>query len=241
MCAFVFHFRKRRVVIWAGGAVMKRIVFALTLLAAACSSTSPPAPASTTGKIDMKEARRMVGTENNVRVDAEIYGEDLVQGASIAIKYDVTNQRAQPILIADLIPQANYDPDTRTVTIDIGSEIPGEEFLPRLISIPSGARRSFNGGAHINIRMPMQSPWTPKPRALQLRVNFLGDTTPFLRLIDIPEKAVRDRQLAAELFPKWVEGNETVTTNALPMRWMASQPSTIDEAPGPARRRRPGG
>ena len=32
----------------------------------------------------------MVGTENSVRVDAEIYGEDLVQGASIAIKYDVT-------------------------------------------------------------------------------------------------------------------------------------------------------
>lgn len=221
---------------------MKRVVCALALLAAACSSTSPPTPSTKPGKIDMKEARRMVGTENNVRVDAEIYGEDLVQGTSLAIKYDVTNQRAQPILIADLIPQANYDPDTRTVTIDIGSEIPGEEFLPRLISIPSGARRSFNGGAHINIRMPMQSPWTPKPRALQLRVNFLGDTAPFVKLIDIPEKAVRDRQLAAELFPKWVEGNETVTTNALPMRWMASRPSTIDDTtPAQSRRRRPGG
>ncbi len=222
---------------------MKRVVCAWALLlAAACTSTSPPAPSTKPGNIDMKEARRMVGTENNVRVDAEIYGEDLVQGTSIAIKYDITNQRPHPILIADLIPQANYDPDTRTVTIDIGSEIPGEEFLPRLISIPSGARRSFNGGAHINIPIPMQSPWTPKPRALQLRVNFLGDTGPFLKLIDIPEKAVRDRQLAAELFPKWVEGNETVTTNALPMRWMASRPSTIDDAtPAAGRRRRPGG
>jgi len=78
----------------------------------------------------------MVGTENNVRVDAEIYGEDMVQGASLSIKYDLTNQRSSPILVADLLPETTYDPDTRMVTVIIGSEIPGEEFLPRLISIP---------------------------------------------------------------------------------------------------------
>jgi hypothetical protein len=219
---------------------MKRAVCALALLlTAACTSTSPPALATGPGNINMKEPRRMVGTENNVRVDAEIFGEELAQGTSIAIKYDVTNQRPNPILIADLIPQSNYDEDTGTITIDIGSEIPGEEFLPRLISIPSGARRSFNGGAQINIRVPLQSPWTPKPRALQLRVNFLGDTTPFVKLIDIPEKAVRDPQLAAELFPKWVEGNETVTTNTLPMRWTAGRPLTVDDPPPtPGRRTR---
>jgi hypothetical protein len=220
---------------------MKRVVFASALLlAAACTSPSPPAPSSKPGSVDMKEPRRMVGTENSVRVDAEIYGEDLVQGASISIKYDITNQRPQPILIADLISQSNYDPDTRTVTIDIGAEIPGEEVLPRLVSIPSGARRSFQTGAHVNIRVPMQSPWTPKPNALQIRVNFLGETGPFMKLIDIPEKSVRDKRLAAEIFPKWVEGNETVTTNALPMRWMGSRPSAIDDQP-PPRRRRTGG
>jgi hypothetical protein len=191
----------------------------------------------------MKEPRRMVGTENNVRVDAEIYGENIVQGASLAIKYDVTNQRATPILIADLIPQTTYDPDTRTITVDIGSEIPGEEFLPRLISIPSGERRSFRTGAHINIGPAITAAPSPKPKALQLRVNFLGDSAPFVKLIDIPEKAVRDRALAAELFPKWVERNETVTTNALPMRWQASRSSGIEDTPvgaPPGRRRRPG-
>jgi hypothetical protein len=81
----------------------------------------------------------------------------------------------------------------------------------------------------------------PKPSALQLRVNFLSYSAPFVRLIDIPEKAVRDRILAAELFPKWVEGNETVTTNALPMRWSSSRPSSIEDAPAQPRRRRPGG
>jgi hypothetical protein len=187
----------------------------------------------------------MVGTENNVRVDAEISGEDLVQGASIAVKYDITNQRSSPILVADLIPQMDYDPETRTAIISIGSEIPGEEILPRLISIPSGGRRSFDVGAHVSIRMPPSSPFTPNPSALQLRINFLGDPKPFLKLIDIPERAVHDRQLAAELFPKWVEGNETVTTNALPMHWRGPHPSAIeDPATGvvPSRRaRKPGG
>src|SRR5436853_7865334 len=103
--------------------VMKRVGCALALLSAlACNSTAPPAPATKPGAINMKEARRMVGTENNVRVDAEIYGEEMIQGTSISIKYEITNQRATPILIADLIAQSNYDPETRTATIDVGAE-----------------------------------------------------------------------------------------------------------------------
>ncbi|HXH41097.1 MAG TPA: hypothetical protein VNN08_20890 [Thermoanaerobaculia bacterium] len=221
---------------------MKRVAcFLALLLAVACNSTAPPVPASKPSSIDMKEPRRMVGTESNVRVDAEIYGEDMVQGASIAIKYDITNQRSTPILVADLLAQSNYDPDTSTVTIVIGSEIPGEEFLPRLISIPSGERRSFKTGARINIGVPPGS-WSPKPRALQIRVNFLTDPAPFVKLIDIPERSVRDPKLAAEIFPKWVEGNETVTTNALPMRWQGPRSGVDETQPAQSpRRRRPGG
>jgi len=224
---------------------MKRVACALALLLAlACSSTTPAVPASKPGNnIDMKEPRRMVGTENNVRVDAEIYGDSMIQGSTLALKYDITNERQTPILIADLIPQTTYDPETRMVTVDIGSEIPGEEFLPRLISIPSGGRRSFKNGVHINILGALNAPSAPKPRALQLRVNFLGDTAPFVKLIDIPEKAVRDRDLAAQLFPKWVERSETVTTNSLPMHWQGPRPTGIEESPQqsqPGRRRRPG-
>lgn len=212
----------------------------MVLFAAACNSTAPPAPATKPGAINMKEPRRMVGTESNVRVDAEIYGEDMIQGASLSIKYEITNQRPTPILIADLVAMSNYDPDTRTVTIDVGSEVPGEELLPRLIAIPSGERRTFTTGAHINIRMPINSPWTPKPRALQLRVNFLGDPAPFAMLVDIPERAIRDKKLADELFPKWVERTETVTTNALPMRWQGPPTSGFEDPPAPRRRRGPG-
>lgn len=184
----------------------------------------------------MNEPRRVVGTDNDVRIDAEVFGDTLSPNVSIPIKYDISNQRANTILIADLLLQATYDPDTQMVTVDIGSEIPGEQYLPRLISIPSGGKKSFSAAAHLTIvQNPSATPFQPRPKALRLRVNFLGDPKPFAELIDIPEKAVHNPDLAAALFPKWVEQNETVVTNALPMRWRGT--AAIDETVTPPGRR----
>jgi len=202
----------------------------LLLLLIACTSTKP---------VDMKEARRVVGTENDVRVDAEFYGDRLSPNITLPVKYDVTNHRQTTILIADLIPETTYDPETHMVTISIGSEIPGEQFLPRLIPIRPGERRSFSTAAHVVIVANPASPWVPRPNALRLKVNFLGDPNPFEKLISIPERAVHDPALAAQLFPKWVEGNETVFTNTLPMRW-ATAVEEPTPAASPSRRRRGG-
>jgi hypothetical protein len=211
---------------------LKRIATLFLLFAATgCMSTKP---------VDMKEARRVVGTENGVRVDAEVFGDRLTPNISLALKYDITNERSMPILVADILPQANYDPDTHTVTVDIGTEIPGEQFLPRLIPIKSGEKKSFATGVHVVIMASASSPWQPRPNALRLRINFLGDAQPFEKLVAIPEKAVHDPQLADQLFTKWVERNETVVTNALPMRWAAGSPDEPTPAI-PARRGRRGG
>jgi hypothetical protein len=190
----------------------------------------------------MKEPRRVVGTENDVRIDAEIYGDTLSANSTIVMKYDVTNHRRTPILIADLIPQAAYDPETQMVTVDIGAEIPGEQFLPRLISIPSDGRKSFSTSAHLMIpRNPTATPFSSRPSSLRVRINFLGETQPFEKLIDIPERAVHDPQLAAAIFPKWVERNETLVTNSLPMRWsgMTDDITSGTSAPTRARRKPP--
>jgi hypothetical protein len=186
----------------------------------------------------MSEPRRVVGTESDVRVDAEVYGDRLGPNVTLPLKYDVTNHRQTTILIADLIPESTYDPETHMVTISIGSEIPGEQFLPRLIPIRPGERKSFSSAAHVVIVANPASPFVPRPNALRLKVNFLGDPMPFEKLIAIPERAVHDPELAAQLFPKWVEGNETVFTNSLPMRWI-----TVAEEPTPTTptRRRRGG
>jgi len=181
-----------------------------------------------------------VGTDNDVRIDAEVVGDRLGPNVTVPLQYDITNNRRNTILIADLLPESTYDPETHTVTIAIGAEIPGEEFLPRLIPIRPGERKSFKTAAHVTIVANMASPWVPRPNALRLKVNFLSDPEPFQKLIAIPEKAVRDPQLAAQLFTKWVEGNETVFTNSLPMRWGATPSDEPAEQTTPGRRRRGG-
>ena len=209
---------------------MKRASIALLLITlAACSSTQP---------VDMSEPRRVVGTENDVRIDAEVYGDTLGPNVNIPIKYDITNNRSSAILVADLILNSTYDAETLMVTVDIGSEIPGEQFLPRLISIPSGGKKSFRGSARVAIlHGPSSTPFSPRPNKLRVRVNFLSETKPFERLIDIPEKAVHDPALAEALFTKWVEGNETVVTNTLPMRWRVGAPPADAATPPTGRRR----
>ncbi|HKB80124.1 MAG TPA: hypothetical protein VKH35_10440 [Thermoanaerobaculia bacterium] len=205
-------------------------VISACLALVACTSAKP---------VNMKESRRVVGTENNVRVDAEIFGDQLAPSVTVPVNYDITNGRDTTILIADLLPESSYDPDTQIVTITIGSEVPGQEFLPRLIPIRPGEKKSFSTAARVLIANRPASPWSPRPSALRLRVNFLGNPAPFEQLVSIPERAVRDPELAAKLFPKWVEGNETVVTNTLPMHWMMA-PEQSTPAAMPGRRGRPG-
>ena len=198
------------------------------LLLTACASSKP----------DLLEARKVVGTDNDVRVDAEIYGDQLGPNTNLPVNYQVTNHRQTTILIADLIPDATYDPDTHTVTVSIGSEIPGQEFLPRLIPVRSGESRSFKTTAHVIIRAELGSPFVARPNALRVKLNFLGNAAPFQKLIAMPERAVRDPALASQIFTKWIEGNETVTTNTLPMHWTDQAISEPTPAAMPGRRGR---
>jgi hypothetical protein len=209
----------------------------LLVVAAACaSSSSKPI-------VESKEPRRALGTENGVRLDVEIVGESLSTNSAIPMKYDITNHRDKTILVADLIPDGIYDPETQTVTVNLGTEIPGENFLPRLIAIRPEERKSFTTSAHVVIAANPGTPWTPRPNGVRVRLNFLDDTATFATLIEIPEKAVHDPKLAADLFQKWVDNNETVVTNILPMRWQGSSTMFGDASTPlsqPTRGRRPG-
>ena len=83
-------------------------------------------------------------------------------------------------------------------------------------------------------RRPSPANWEGRRSHLVLDEAHLSK--PFEKLIDIPERAVRDPELAKELFPKWVEQNETVVTNALPMRWRTGAATSEETAPGRRRR-----
>ena len=217
---------------------MKQIlaVAAVLFLFAACSSTST---------VDMREPRRVVGTESSVRVDAEI-SDELRPGAPLSVKYEITNQRPHAIAVADLLPETTWDGDARMLTVNIGSEVPGETLLPRLIRIGPGEKKSFTAAARIGRLIPAQSadPQATNTTLLRLKVNFLGDTGPFAELMEMQEKGTSDPKRADELFPVWLERNEVVYTNAVPVRVtanrMAGEPDIERRPPVPTRRRRGG-
>jgi hypothetical protein len=173
----------------------------------------------------MAEPRRIVGTENSVRVDAQVTGEAVFPGAQIPVTYEITNQRSTAIAIAELIPETSYDAETRMFTVQIGAEVPGNETLPRLVEIAAGEKKTFSTIARLSGVFPPRSAdprEATRPAEFRLKVNFLGDTHPFRQLIGIKETAVADAKLADELFPIWLERNEAVYTNTIPMRWMAN-------------------
>jgi hypothetical protein len=172
-------------------------------------------------KVDMAEPRRIVGTENAVRVDAQISAEQVAPGAQIPITYEITNERDAPIAVAELLPDTTYDDESHMFTVSIGSEVPGNSMLPRLVVIAPGEKKTFSAMARLTYVLPprVDAQFAAVQASFRLKLNFLSDTEPFQQLIGIKEVAVSDPKLADALFPLWLERNEVVYTNAIPMRW----------------------
>lgn len=164
----------------------------------------------------------MLGREENVRVDAQVFSDRLSSSSTVRVIYEIFNERPVPIALAELNPDASYDPETREITVTLGTEVPGNEFLPRLVKIAPGEKKAFTVG----VRMPIvQSSFTPLaavPRFLRVKLHFLGEVAPFETLIGIPERAIHDRRLADQLFTTWVESTESVVTNAIPIEWVTA-------------------
>lgn len=187
----------------------------LLLLTLGCASSAA---------IDLNEPKRLLGRENEVRLGAQIGGDNLFPGGNVALTYEIENLRTGPIAIAELLPATTYDPDTQTITINLGSEVPGNEIVPRLVVVESGEKKTFTSGARMDLGVIDAAARFTRPRYLRIKLNFLDDVAPFRALIGIPERVIRDPKLADDLFLKWIENNDSVITNSIPVSWGPARP-----------------
>lgn len=185
-------------------------VVALTLLLTAGSDSLQAAP-----KVDRNESRRFVGREDDVRVDAQLVARNLRPNAPVAIIVEIENDRSQPIAFDPQFTTADYDEQTGTITINVGAEIPDPKKPMRLQVIRAGERKSFQAAARLSVPTATLTSFAPRPRLVQVKVNYLGNVEPFLALIESSKPANPD----PGLFPTWVDNNVAVVTNAVPFEF----------------------
>jgi hypothetical protein len=200
------------------------VALAATLLAAACAST-PQTVSTLPTDASADKSLRVLGRDNDVRIEARVLTNVIRQAGTVSIAYDVENFRNEPIVFAALDPTVDYEASSRTLTLGLGSEIPVEAAFPRLVLIAPGERKTFTAGARISV--PVGSTVRSGPRYLQVRFNYLDGAGPFEPLIASGAVAEADEE---GLFRSWIDHIAAVVTNALPIRWGGAARSPMGSA-----------
>ncbi len=178
------------------------------------------ATAAEAAKVDMRDPRRAVGREDDVRVDAELAQDSVSSHATLGVTYQIQNLTQTSIAFADKTSEASYDPETQTITVAFGAEVPNGENMPHLVVIAAGEKKTFRGAGSVTIVTPsMRSPWMPIPRFVQIKVTVLRDVKPFAALIEQQNKSAMPPPLSNESFDHWVAAVGSVFLNPIPVRW----------------------
>lgn len=188
----------------------------VSLLAPICLSAAP--------KIDMTDPRRALGREDDVRVDAQLLQDTVSPGGPLGVTYQIQNFTKVPVAVAEKICAASYDSDSRTITLAIGSEVPIDGAMPRLSVINPGEKKTFTTGATLRIAVAAtRSPFSATPRFVQIKVSVLRDLDPFRELIVAQAKSPNPAPVALSdaQFESWLESNDTIYLNALPVQFEA--------------------
>lgn len=168
--------------------------------------------------IDMDDPRRVVGREDDVRIDAQLVHETVSPGMPVGVTYQIQNFTAHDIAIADKIATASYDEDTLTVTLSIGAEVPPAGKLPQLIVIAAGEKKTFRAGATPSFRpTAIRSSVGIEPRYVQVKVSILRDLAPFREVV--AQQARAPQVLTDAQFDQWFESNDTILLNTVPVRY----------------------
>jgi hypothetical protein len=171
--------------------------------------------------VDMNDPRRALGREDNIRIDAELLQDSLSPSAALSVTYQIQNLTAKTIAVADKISDVSFDSETATVTFSIGTEVPTGTTMPHVVVILPGEKRVLSAGGMLHVAVPHErTPWTAVPRYVQIKVNVLRDVTAFAALIEQQSKpSAAAPALPNDLFEKWVDSNDSVFLNTIPVRW----------------------
>jgi hypothetical protein len=170
--------------------------------------------------VDMNDPRRALGREGDIRIDAQLLQESVSPGATIGIRYQIENLGTAPVAIADRVCDLSYDPDTSTVTISVGSEVPKDGIMPKMVVIAAGETRAFTSGAVLRVASPaVRSPFAVVPRLVQIKVTLLHDLAAFRSLLRQQAGSAAPIQLDDSQFETWMEANDTIFLNSIPVRF----------------------
>lgn len=195
---------------------MKLAVAPLSLVASLWCAASLAA-----ASIDMNEAHRAVGRQDDVRVDAQLVTDVISPGTPIGVTYQIHNLTDSSVAVAEKVCAASFDVDSQTITLSVGSEIPLDGEMPPMAVIGPGEKKTFTAGATVGRIGGAVRSARPIARYLQIKVSVLRDLVPFRALL---ERQKQQRQPAPmplddAQFEKWLEGNDTILLNTLPIRF----------------------
>ena len=173
-------------------------------------------------QIDLTDPRRATGREDDVRVDALLSQDGLSAVSPANITYQIENLSAETVAVADRVVGADYDPESQTITVAIGAEIPDGPTMPHMIAVKPGEKRILTCSVFMHVLLPStRTPWTAMPRYLQIKVTFLRDVRPFATLIERQSQTAAPQLFPSALFDRWVDGSDSVFLNAFPVHWNA--------------------
>ena len=188
--------------------------------------------------IDFKDPRRALGREDDIRVDAQMLQETISAGSPISVTYQIENLTSSPIAIAEKVTDVSYDPDSQTITLSVGAEIPTGVAMPHLTVIPPAEKRTFRTGVATQFVVAnTHSPWARLPRLVQITVNILRDVRPFASLIAQQSVSAPPPTLPNDLLDQWAASVSSVELNSLPVRWSDAKPMVTAETGRPTRGR----
>ena len=189
------------------------------------------ADAAHAAHVDMKDPRRALGREDDIRVDAELAQDTVASGAPVAVTYQIENLSKDPIAIADKVCEISFDADSQSLVVSIGSEVPKAAVMPKLVVLAPGEKATFNAGGVVHVQVPANgNPFVAVPRYVQIKVSVLRGLSAFRGLIDRQAHTTVPVSLSDAQFEQWLESNDTILLNEIPVQYSANPRSAVSDA-----------